>query len=931
MTLFVTPAPSRRAAAQDPQSAASSGAAAPGPGAAADDPVLWPEAQRAFFQDGPQLLLSDAQRGALARLDGAARQRWIDDFLAHGGPGGAVPAAALREGIARRERLAMKFPSPLDVRAQLLFLNGPPSSRTILDCGTTFKPLEVWTWRTGTTPEARSGSIVVYRPVEDEPFRAWELEEGKRALYTSEMEYWLEQQDELRGIAGQRFDLRLCKEAQLVDRATGIAGLGGRRGKNPAPAASQEPYGHRPGGQGESLLDPPSDLAAWARRAAATELPPAPAQLAINHVEVLFPEWAGMRIDTRLVAQVVANGRLSGDANPAEGEPPPGAAGPAAPPTKAAAGQAAPSDRKSAGAADPSNKSSAGQAEAGSNAASPAANAPAAPGGRQLVSLTVEGAVENAGQVFETFRLRYRLPAPPAGQPVAIAVDRNLRPHRAFVVRMTITDDAGAAAAQVVRGFMVPPAPVAPPPSAVAAVVQDDEQQRRQRLSASRHDSISLEPPQEDVVFGLWRTQALVTGDRIVKVAFSVDGKMQLSRHSPPYTVELRLARLPTEQVVRADGYDMHGQLVASDQLIVNQPHGGLAVAIKEPARGSRPSGRVHAAVEVTVPPERRVEQVELRLNDTVVAKLTQPPWAADITVPAEGDTVYLTASAQLDDGSRAEDVRFLRSPQYVEEVAVNLVELYTTVLDGAGKLVTGLTADDFQVIENGQPQTLAKFELVENLPLTLGILIDTSGSMASSLGEAQRAAGGFLERMVRHGDRCFTLTFSDRPVLRMPLTDDPKAAAESLEKLQADGSTSIHDALVQSLYYYRGTRGQRALVLLSDGDDNTSQLTFDEALEYAKRSGVAIFTIGLNIPAHSLGIRGKLNRLSEVTGGKVFYVNKADQLAGIYGEIESELRSRYLLAFQSGREASAGGYRQIEVKMRKPGLKARTARGYYP
>jgi len=364
---------------------------------------------------------------------------------------------------------------------------------------------------------------------------------------------------------------------------------------------------------------------------------------------------------------------------------------------------------------------------------------------------------------------------------------------------------------------------------------------------------------------------------------------------------------------------------------VLNQPHGGLAVAIQQPARGARPVGRTEAVAEVTVPSERRVELVEFRINDQLVAKLTRPPWATTIDVPAQGDTVYLSVAAQLDDGSRAEDVRFLRSPSYVEEMAVNLVELYTTVLDGSGQLARGLAADDFEVLENGQPQKIAKFELVENLPLTLGILIDTSGSMASSLGEAQRAAGGFLERMVRPGDRCFTLTFSDRPVLRMPLTDDPRAAAQSLERLQADGSTSIHDALVQSLFYYRGTHGQRALVLLSDGDDNTSQLTFDEALEYAKRSGVAIFTIGLKIPAHSLGIRRKLDHLGEVTGGRVFYVSKAAELAGVYAEIERELRSRYLLAFQSAVQAGAGGYRQIEVKMRKPGLKARTARGYYP
>jgi VWFA-related protein len=93
----------------------------------------------------------------------------------------------------------------------------------------------------------------------------------------------------------------------------------------------------------------------------------------------------------------------------------------------------------------------------------------------------------------------------------------------------------------------------------------------------------------------------------------------------------------------------------------------------------------------------------------------------------------------------------------------------------------------------------------------------------------------------------------------------------------------------------------------------------------------VAIYTIGLNIPAHSIGIRRKLNHLSEVTGGRVFFVSKAVELTGVYSEIERELRSRYLLAFQSGQQAGAGGYRQIEVRMKKAGLKARTARGYYP
>jgi VWFA-related protein len=920
--LCLIPSPAQRIAAAQSGANATAPAAAPAPRAqaatapqpGANDAVLWPEPQRAFFMDGPQLLLSEDQRGALARMDTAARQRWVDDFLARaGGSSGAGNSGSLlKEAIARRQRLAShQYVSPADVRAQLLFLNGSPAARTVLDCGTTFKPMEVWTYRNGVEQGSTAGSIVVFRPVEDEPFTAWTPDQGKRVLYTDEMEYWLEQWEELHHIGSERFDLHLCKEARLIDRVTGVEGLGeGRKKTKEAAIANQHAYGRRPGAaEGEGLLDPPGDLARWAQEAAATQLPAAPQPLALQRVELQFPEWTGMRIVTRAVADVVATGRIAEDNQSAQAG---GGSG-------------------SGGANEPAGGPGPGAAGAGAAAASskPAAS-PSAAAGKQLVGLTVEGAVESEGKLFETFRLRFRLPAPAAGQPVTIAIDRGLRPHRAFVMRLKIRDDGSGAEVQLARGFVVPPQPIKPAQPLVANLPTED-QERQRRMAALSRDAVTLVPPDDDVVFGLWRAEALVTGNQITKVVFSVDGKPQYARNAPPYTVELRLKRMPSEQLVRADGYDVHGQLISSDHLILNQPHGGLAVAIQQPARGAKPSGQVQAVADVTVPSERRVEQVEFRINDKLVAKLTQPPWATTITVPAEGDTVYLTVAAQLDDGSRAEDVRFLRSQNYVEEVSVNLVELYTTVVDGSGQLVKGLGADDFQVLEGGQPQTLAKFELVENLPLTLGILIDTSGSMASSLGEAQRAAGGFLQRMVRPGDRCFTLTFADRPVLRMPLTDDPRAAAQSLERLQADGSTSIHDALVHSLYYFRGTHGQRALVLLSDGDDNTSQLTYDEALEYAKHSGVAIYTIGLNISPASMGIRGKLNRMSEATGGRVFYVSKAQELAGVYEEIERELRSRYLLAFQSGVNAGAGGYRQIEVKMRKAGLKARTARGYYP
>jgi Ca-activated chloride channel family protein len=123
---------------------------------------------------------------------------------------------------------------------------------------------------------------------------------------------------------------------------------------------------------------------------------------------------------------------------------------------------------------------------------------------------------------------------------------------------------------------------------------------------------------------------------------------------------------------------------------------------------------------------------------------------------------------------------------------------------------------------------------------------------------------------------------------------------------------------------------GQRALVLLSDGDDNSSYFKYKDALEYAKRSGVAIYTIGFNLSKIGGGIRSKLNELSESTGGRLFTTDKPQELPAIYAQIEKELRSRYLVAYNSDQKGAQAGYREIEVKVKKPGLKARTIRGTY-
>lgn len=821
----------------------------------AADPLLLPDSQRAFLQDGPGLLLSEDQRQALLEQDEAARGAWIASFLDKD-PLPATPENELRLGIARRQRLAtVAFGTPLDVRWKLVFLNGMPDERKVLDCGTVYIPVEVWTYYRGTDPNSGKPlhkQLVVFQSTKQDPWRLWLPSDGKRALYTDLMQNWMEQWEQIRGsYYVKRIDKQNCDDVELVDEATGVEGLTGWLG-------GQSVKWKRPKDTAW-FLAPPADLAVWAKAAAATLAEAEPAALKGVTVDVHFPEEQGQRILARTLITL-----------------PPGA------------GYSTAFDGK--------------------------------PG----VNFIAEGLLESRGRLFESFRMRFRLPLPKAGDPIVLAIDRLLRSGEPFLLRCRLIDEASKAELSFTRSFSVPAKAIS---EGLPAVVQAGE--LLPQAVAQGKDSLVLMPPAEDVVVGTWRADTLVSGDRIQKVTFLVDGKAQLTTTKKPFSAEVRLDRFPTEQVVQADGYDAKGELVASDQIIVNLQRGSLAVRILEPGKGAKIGASTHVRAEIVVPDEHRVQSLELKINDEKVASIAKPPWEADLKVP-DGELVYLTAVAILDDGSTAEAVRYLHAPRFVQDVEVNLVEMYVSVTDSTGGMVRNLKQDDFEVLEDGRKQAIAKFELVDNLPLTVGVLLDTSGSMSSTLVDAQKSAGDFLTSVMRPSDKAFAVSFAGRPRLDMPLTDDVGALVQALTGLQAVGDTALHDAMLQSLYYFRGLHGQRALVLLSDGDDNSSNISYDDALEYARRSGVAIYTIGFHLPPFEGGIRAKLERFASDTGGRSFFTYKPEDLPGIYKQIESELRSRYLVAFNSDSPSDKPGFRQVDIKV-KGGLKARTARGYYP
>jgi Ca-activated chloride channel family protein len=268
----------------------------------------------------------------------------------------------------------------------------------------------------------------------------------------------------------------------------------------------------------------------------------------------------------------------------------------------------------------------------------------------------------------------------------------------------------------------------------------------------------------------------------------------------------------------------------------------------------------------------------------------------------------------------------------------IDLVSLNVTVTDGP-KYVTGLEQEDFDVYEDGVKQTLTIFSRVQQ-PIALAILLDTSNSMEDKLATAQEAATGFVRRMKKN-DVMEVIDFNSQVRVPQPFTNDVGALERAIRQTKVNGSTSLYNALYVSLKGLRDERAKsseeirrQAIVVLSDGDDTSSVIEYEDVLELAKRSETAIYAIGLRQPETG---RGKfkeaefvLRQLSQETGGRVFFPMTIAELPKIYEQISEELASQYSMAYSSKNPMRNGAWRRIDVRVNKPGLVARSRRGYY-
>ena len=270
----------------------------------------------------------------------------------------------------------------------------------------------------------------------------------------------------------------------------------------------------------------------------------------------------------------------------------------------------------------------------------------------------------------------------------------------------------------------------------------------------------------------------------------------------------------------------------------------------------------------------------------------------------------------------------------------VEVVSLAVTVTDKSGRYIAGLDKPSFQVFEDGVLQEIVYFSR-EQQPIALTLLMDTSTSMEQKLPIAQQAAIGFA-RQLKPMDVAAVMEFDSRPQVLQTFTPDKTLLEQAIRKTAAGGSTSLYNAIYQSLADLRPMRRDAAdsarrlaIVVLSDGEDTTSLLSYEDVLEEAKRADVAIYAIGLrsNIEAPTKGFREAefvLRSLAQQTGGREFFVDDPKELPAIYQRIADELANQYSIGYMSKNSRRDGAYRRIVVRIDQPNTMARYKQGYF-
>ena len=445
---------------------------------------------------------------------------------------------------------------------------------------------------------------------------------------------------------------------------------------------------------------------------------------------------------------------------------------------------------------------------------------------------------------------------------------------------------------------------------------------------------VQLVVPAARPVTGRARFRAVVTTAGVARTVFYLDGVEAAVDEREPFSAVLDLGPEPRPHQVRVVAFGPDGNQLGEDTRTVNARVAPFEVRIT--ALEPRSSVAVRVVADVSVPPWEELDRVEFYRNDKLIETLTAPPFTAEVE-PAGSPADFVRVVAHLAGGESREDARlYADGGQLSERIEVNLVEVYAVVTDREGEPVRDLERDRFRLRRGRQAVEIERFGLAEEVPLVLGLMIDSSLSMWTQMIETRQAAARFVAETLEEEDRAFVVDFDTRPRVAQGLTNDVTTLLRSLGSLAAGGATAIYDAASFSLNQFEREPGRRALVLLTDGRDQGSSLNAAHCARDAKRLGVPLYILVLSPEVNLPGLYPRnshrpktvdfqLEALARETGGRLFFIERMEGLGRAYSQINAELRSQYLLAFSTPEALARQELDAIKVDVEGRGLKVRT------
>lgn len=458
---------------------------------------------------------------------------------------------------------------------------------------------------------------------------------------------------------------------------------------------------------------------------------------------------------------------------------------------------------------------------------------------------------------------------------------------------------------------------------------------------------IRIVPPvrrYRELLAGRVEVQTLVIDPDVSSVDFFLDGRHVRQVRKRPFNTHVELASPPREQTLEVRAHGLRGEYAGNDLIGLNRHDAPFSVRITDLA-GEAENGAETVRVEarVSVPRSSTLERVDFYRSEDLVATVNDFTGMAEAgparTIPATAlipgtdASDFVRVSATLADGRTLEDATLVEGAEYQSEMDIRLVQVQVLATDRDGNPVSGLSADDFEIREDGERRRAEQLHTARDVPLVLGLAIDSSTSMEPIWPQLKYIAARFVERTLAPGDRAFLVDFDATVRLLQPLTGDKLLLSRRLERLIPFGGTAVNDGLLFSLLQFRNEPGRRALVVITDGNDEHSRSRREQATEFAERLGLPIYFILLD-PSRlrspygtlaSVGVaRSRLRRISRHTGGRLFTIELSPytaawtpQIQAAFDQIGEDLRHQHVLTWYSDASSESASAPKVRIKRR--------------